>query len=443
MNLKFNHSTAVRYARKFRERLFAMTRHVIELIVRDHTHRKHFGRASVWTMGRFGILVLVMLVGLMPSSWAMADGDDGLARLEPAQGVYFGVSLRWDQDSLADFRSRLGHGPAVAVRFFCLPLCEGEAETLEAFISQVALQKGTAMLTFEPYQGLAAVTPEVADAIALQISAYNGAGVPIFLRFAHEMNGSWYPWSQSPAEYRATYRMLAEAIRRRAPMTALVWAPNYGGGYPFHGGTFEAQPGSTAFDELDTNDDGMLNMADDMYAPYYPGDDVVDWVGMSLYHWGSAYPWRENEIPEAGKFVAQLHGEYDGLNGDDSAVPDFYQDYGITRGKPIAIPETAAMYNTEIDGADEVVIKQTWWRQVFSDEIFTDHPQIKMINWFEVRKQESEIQNSIVNWGVTLAAETLLPFKQDLSTEFLLFAADVEEIHRTYMPSILHMVAEE
>ena len=68
-------------------------------------------------------------------------------------------------------------------------------------------------------------------------------------------------------------------------------------------------------------------MEDDPYAPYYPGDDAVDWVGMSLYHWGSAYPWGENEIPEAGKLLAQVTGEYDGLNGDERAVPDFYGTY--------------------------------------------------------------------------------------------------------------------
>ena len=65
-------------------------------------------------------------------------------------------------------------------------------------------------------------------------------------------------------------------------------------------------------------------MADDSYAPYYPGDDAVDWVGMSLYHWGATYPWGENELPEANKFTDQLTGTYVGANGDDSLLPDFY-----------------------------------------------------------------------------------------------------------------------
>ena len=409
-----------------------------------HTRwNKNLQRSHAAKLLRLLALLLLLTVGLLPQAAVFAQGEDAASRLEPTDGVYYGVTLRWDLDSLAKYRARLGHGAAVAVRFFCLPLCDGEDAALEEFISQVALENSMAMLTMEPYQGLAAVTPAVAENLALRIAAYNGAGVPIFLRFAHEMNGSWYPWCQKPEEYIAAYRLVADAVRRHAPMTALVWAPNYGGGYPFRGGTYEAKPGTDAFEILDTNDDGVLTMEDDMYAPYYPGDDVVDWVGMSLYHWGSTYPWRENEIPEAGKFHDQLRGEYNGLNGDDSAVPDFYEEYGVVRDKPIAIPETAAMYNTEISGADEVVIKQTWWRQVFSTETFSNFPQIKMINWFEVRKQETEIQNSVVNWAITQDARTLLPFKQDLPTDSLIFAGEAEGILMTYLPTIVEESVQE
>lgn len=37
---------------------------------------------------------------------------------------------------------------------------------------------------------------------------------------------------------------------------------------------------------MDTNGDGMITQDDDMYTPFWPGADVVDWVGMSLYWWG-------------------------------------------------------------------------------------------------------------------------------------------------------------
>lgn len=123
-----------------------------------------------------------------------------------------------------------------------------------------------------------------------------------------------------------------------------------------------------------------------MYSPYYPGDDAVAWVGMSLCHWGDKYPWGKNIIPESGKFMAQLTGSYVGANGDDSHVPNFYQTYAVGHGKPLAIVETAAFYNTEVGGASEQSIKQLWWRQVFTPELIGSFPGIKMINWFEWRK---------------------------------------------------------
>lgn len=33
---------------------------------------------------------------------------------------------------------------------------------------------------------------------------------------------------------------------------------------------------------LDTNRNGILDAADDAFAPYYPGDAYVDWIGLSL-----------------------------------------------------------------------------------------------------------------------------------------------------------------
>ncbi len=37
---------------------------------------------------------------------------------------------------------------------------------------------------------------------------------------------------------------------------------------------------------LDTNKDLKIDMQDDPFEPYYPGDDFVDWVGMSIFHFG-------------------------------------------------------------------------------------------------------------------------------------------------------------
>jgi hypothetical protein len=202
----------------------------------------------------------------------------------------------------------------------------------------------------------------------------------------------------------------------------MLWAPNYGGGYPFKGGPYVAKPQNADFALLDTNHDGQLDETDDPYSPYYPGDEAVDWVGMSLYHWGSAYPWGENEMPEPGKFASQLAGTYDGLNGDESAVPDFYEIYYGEHGKPLAIPETAAFYVPAHAGADELAIKESWWRQVFDPGFLAAHPGIKMINWFEWSKPESEAAGALVDWRALGSEQIAAQFRLDLPLNRLIFA---------------------
>jgi hypothetical protein len=87
---------------------------------------------------------------------------------------------------------------------------------------------------------------------------FNANGVPVIVHFAHEMNGSWYLWGQQPVQYVETLRQVAGAVHRDAPGSAMMWAPNYGGGYPFAGGEFESLPGSPGFTSLDATGDGAL-----------------------------------------------------------------------------------------------------------------------------------------------------------------------------------------
>lgn len=358
-----------------------------------------------------------------------AHADDSklvaAAPLVPAEGVYFGVYLDWDNDNAAAFNQRLGSPAAVYVAFFNLPLGDQEISRLDKFIDQVKKEKGAALVTLEPHTGLDVITPHYAEKLAKLFATYNDKGVPVFLRFAHEMNGYWYPWCQQPVEYVRAFRILAASIHNKAPMTAMLWAPNIGGSYPPERGGYLAKPGSYNFKLLDTNRDGRLDLSDDMYEPFYPGDDVVDWVGMSVYHWGQTYPWGENEIPEAHSFIDRITGNYIGKNGDERAVPDFYHTYVTRHKKPMAITETAALYNTGADGASEVAIKQAWWRQVFSDEVFRKFSGIKMINWFETRKFESEI-NSNVDWSITFNPEITSEFLKDLPAQTLLFSNELD-----------------
>lgn len=336
----------------------------------------------------------------------------GLARLEPVDGTYFGVSLDWDHDSPAAYSQRLGRAPSVYVNFAAFPIDEAAGRALDTSVASIHDAGGILLLTLEPNAGLATVAPAGAEDLGRRLARYNSLGVPVFVRFAHEMNGSW-PWSQQPKAYIAAFRTVAEAVHRLAPGSAMLWSPNYGGGYPFSGGPHEAKPGDGEFAVLDTNGDGRLTMTDDPYAPYWPGDDAVDWVGMSLYHWGNQYPWGENEDPEPGKFVALVTGGYQGIGGDERAVPDFYAVYGDGQGKPVAITETAALFVPGRGGVAEDTLKRGWWRQVFDPTLPGRFPRLRMINWFEWDKQEREV-GARVDWTVTHSPQLVAGFRRDL-----------------------------
>jgi Glycosyl hydrolase family 26 len=88
-------------------------------------------------------------------------------------------------------------------------------------------------------------------------------GHPILLRFAHEMNGNWYPWGRrSPRTYKAAWRHIVRIFRANgASNVKWVWTP-----YEDSGGRFP-------------------------FRAYYPGDSWVDWVGLDGFNWGGRRGW--------------------------------------------------------------------------------------------------------------------------------------------------------
>lgn len=336
-------------------------------------------------------------------------------RLEPKSGCYFGVVPDFGKYSLSEMSKMLGFTPASYVTFVNFPMSKEDADSLKGFVKQIVPTGGIVMITLEPFGGLEAISDKACQDFAAECAEYEQQGIGIMVRFAHEMNGSWYPWSQKPALYKEKFRMLAKYIHKATINTAMLWAPNNGDGYPFQGGAYGVKPGTADYSLLDTDGNNKLDENDNMYMPYYPGDDAVDWVGMTIYHWGRSYPWYENELPEPGSFADQMTGNYNGLNGDHRAVPDFYAmfcDDGV-HNKPMAIPETSAFYNTEQAGANELEIKQNWWSQVFNIsgdteqalDISVHFPKIKMINWFDIIKKETEAKGNIVDWRITGKSE--------------------------------------
>lgn len=104
-------------------------------------------------------------------------------------------------------------------------------------------------------------------------------GLPLAIRLDHEMNGTWYPWSErnganhaingnNVGDYVKMWQHVHDIFQAEGAneLVIWVWAPNI---------TNNMQPASHTTQEF--------------LAGYYPGDDYVDWVGLSGY---LRPPWR-------------------------------------------------------------------------------------------------------------------------------------------------------
>jgi hypothetical protein len=118
----------------------------------------------------------------------------------------------------------------------------------------------------------------------------------VYLRYAHEANGTWMPWSVAPSEvaaFKTTFRMFATTMRKELAGrdVKIVFAPNFG--------TWRYTP-----------------------SAMWPGRDVVDVIGMSMYEWtlyDTPAKWR--------KFAASSIG------------PVYWSKFARTVGRPMAFSE--------------------------------------------------------------------------------------------------------
>jgi hypothetical protein len=109
-------------------------------------------------------------------------------------------------------------------------------------------------------------------------------GHPVMLRFGHEMNGNWYPWSEQlngngTGDYVAAWRHVHDVVASTgASNVTWVWNPNV----PYWG--------STPLDAL------------------YPGPSYVDAVALDGYNWGTSASWSTWVSPSQlfGDGLAQL-----------------------------------------------------------------------------------------------------------------------------------------
>lgn len=176
-------------------------------------------------------------------------------------------------------------------------------------------------------------------------------GHPVGLRLAHEMNGTWYPWSDgrngnAEGSYVAMWQYVHDRFTAAGADNVLwIWSPNV---------TFG---GSSELKSL------------------YPGDEYVDWVGVVGYF---------------GHLAATptSHPGFDGLFGHTIAQLRTFTDL------PILITETGA---TEDGG-----LKADWITEVVA--AFAEEPGILGFVWFDVDKE--------TDWRVASSPESQAAFRE-------------------------------
>jgi endoglucanase len=167
--------------------------------------------------------------------------------------------------------------------------------SLRAELNAMVAKGRTPVVTIEPWPVTSIGTADsllpdiVAGKYDLLIKALakdvNTVGAPCYIRWAPEMEcGNEYPWARKlPSDYVAAYRHFVTHFRKIAPKSVMIWSP--------------------------VGNDGL--------QPYYPGDDVVDYVGFSLYEVPAAsttwfgHPmsfdgWMQNKYPRLAQFSKPL-----------------------------------------------------------------------------------------------------------------------------------------
>lgn len=166
-------------------------------------------------------------------------------------------------------------------------------------------------------------------------------GHPYFLRFAQEMNGNWYPWSEQvngngPGQFVQAWQHVHNIFTDLGVTNVTwVWSPNveYNGGTPLN--------------EL------------------YPGSSYVDWIGIDGYNWSTVqgHSWQT--------FTQVFRQTYLDI-------------LGMSLNKPLMIAETAS---AEVGGN-----KAAWITDALTIQIPQYFPAIKAVIWFDEDKE--------TNWSI-------------------------------------------
>jgi hypothetical protein len=214
---------------------------------------------------RRGALLLTLIALLLGSAL------DSAAPAQPltAFGVYVKNAGQepWRIDTLA---GEVGRSPVIVSEYKQWDRPPFDVNELNAIWGRGAVP----LITWEPmtlngapYPLRAIATGYYDEYISESARQARDWGLPIMLRFAHEPNGSWYPWGirvegNTPRRYKRAWRHVVEIFRSEgATNVQWVWTPN-------------------------------VNSVDLFpFKKLYPGDAWVDWVGFDGFNWAKDGRW--------------------------------------------------------------------------------------------------------------------------------------------------------
>lgn len=336
-------------------------------------------RTQITTPAAKSIVILLAAILLFlsgtPSSSAALDewtvlvvkDDYQPAKFEPVSGAYLGAYVIQDEFIKADmntFNEVTGKKHASYFRYV------GYGKPFpQKWVESVIAAGAVPHIAFEPNKGL----DEIVDDTYLRefAQAANATGVPIFLRYASEMNGTWANYSGNPKQYIEKWRLVHAVMEEEAPNVAMVWTV-----FPF---------------------------PEESITSYYPGDEYVDWVGVNIYN----VVYHNNDLRNRGD------------KEDPLKLLDYiYNTYSAR--KPIQISEFGATHYTitdnayHVDFAAEKITRMYKW-------LPTLYPRVKSIFYFDVNNLVNAPAGRKINdFSITNAPILLTSYKNIVAKDYYL-----------------------
>ncbi len=283
------------------------------------------------------------------SSSSSSQGNGTQPNTNPASAtVYFGVHMPLTNMSLvSSFEADSQKSVAIIMWYQHWGETDGYQYFQPGWMNAMRAHGSIPLVTWDPWNpSLGANQPTYSlqniingnsdSYIVRWAQASKAWGHPYFLRFAPEMNGYWFPWSEQVNGNKAGQFVLAWRhvhdifTAQGATNVTWVWSPNI------------IFSNSIPLGEL------------------YPGDSYVDWSAMDGYNWGTVGAWH-SWTP----FTSIFQQTYQAL-------------LAITY-KPIMIAETAS---TEQGGN-----KAAWIADAFTTQLVNNFPRIRAFIWFDIDKE--------------------------------------------------------